>query len=129
MVLFVEIIFFQLKPKTQCIGQKKVGFFPTFGKLSCGSEFTSHASISTFGPHVSPSEVALKSQTLCMDWEYSRALHRVPMPMPTHTHGFWVGMGVILLFMGGHRSPMMGMVWVWVQIRRKMLGSGIQHST
>jgi len=26
--------------------------------------------------------------------------------------------------MGGHRSPLMGMVWVWVQIRRKMLGSG-----
>ena len=24
------------------------------------------------------------------------------MPMPTHTHGFWVGMGVMLLFMGGH---------------------------
>ena len=28
----------------------------------------------------------------------------------------WVGMG-------GHRSLLMGMVWVWVQIRRKMLGS------
>jgi hypothetical protein len=24
------------------------------------------------------------------------------MPMPTHAHGFWVGMGAILLFMGGH---------------------------
>jgi hypothetical protein len=33
-----------------------------------------------------------------------RALHRVPIPMPkpTHAHGFWVGMGLILLFMGGH---------------------------
>ena len=30
------------------------------------------------------------------------ALHWVPIPMPTHTHGFWVGMGAILLFMGGH---------------------------
>ena len=28
----------------------------------------------------------------------------------------WVGMD-------GHRSPLMGMVWVWVQIQRKMLGS------
>ena len=28
----------------------------------------------------------------------------------------WVGVG-------GHRSLLMGMVWVWVQIRRKMLGS------
>ena len=28
----------------------------------------------------------------------TRALHWVP----THAHGFWVGMGVILLFMGGH---------------------------
>ena len=27
----------------------------------------------------------------------------MPMPMPTHTHGFWVGMGAMLLFMGGHR--------------------------
>jgi len=24
------------------------------------------------------------------------------MPMPTHTHGFWVGMGAMLLFMGRH---------------------------
>ena len=29
-----------------------------------------------------------------------RALHWVPMP--THAHGFWVGMGAMLLFMGGH---------------------------
>ena len=28
-----------------------------------------------------------------------RALHWVPMPMPTHAHGFWVGMGAILLVM------------------------------
>jgi hypothetical protein len=34
----------------------------------------------------------------------------------------WVGTG-------GHRSLLMGMVWVWVQIRRKMLGSaGEAHS-
>jgi hypothetical protein len=36
----------------------------------------------------------------------SKALHWVPIPMPmlmpTHAHGFWVGMGAILLFMGGH---------------------------
>jgi hypothetical protein len=24
------------------------------------------------------------------------------MPMPAHAHGFWVGMGAMLLFMGGH---------------------------
>ena len=36
--------------------------------------------------------------------QYNKALHWVPIPMPmhTHTHGFWVGMGVMLLFMGGH---------------------------
>ena len=50
------------------------------------------------------------------------------MPMPTHTHGFWVGMGAMLLFMGGHRSLLMVMVWVWVQILRKMLGSNIKGS-
>ena len=34
----------------------------------------------------------------------------------------WVGMG-------GHRSLLMViMVWVWVQIRRKMLGSGVQSN-
>ena len=27
--------------------------------------------------------------------------------MPTHAHGFWVGMGAISLFMGGHG-------WAWV---------------
>ena len=36
----------------------------------------------------------------------TRALHWVPIPMPmlmpTHAHRFWVGMGVMLLFMGGH---------------------------
>ena len=36
-----------------------------------------------------------------------KALHWVPIPMlmhmPTHTHGFWVGMGATVLFMGGHR--------------------------
>ena len=32
----------------------------------------------------------------------SRALHWVSIPMPTHTYGFWVGMGVMLLFMGGY---------------------------
>ena len=26
-----------------------------------------------------------------------------PYGMPTHAHGFWVGMGAMLLFMGGHR--------------------------
>ena len=26
--------------------------------------------------------------------------------------------------MGGHRLLLMGMVWVWVQLERKMLGSG-----
>ena len=29
-----------------------------------------------------------------------------------HAHGFWVGMG-------GRRLLLMGVVWVWVQIRRK----------
>ena len=29
--------------------------------------------------------------------------HAISMAMPTHTHGFWVGMGAMLLFMGGHR--------------------------
>jgi hypothetical protein len=38
-------------------------------------------------------------------WVGCRALHwvSIPMPMATHTRGFWVGMGAMLLFMGGHR--------------------------
>ena len=30
---------------------------------------------------------------------------------------------MLLVGVGGHRSLLMGMAWVWVQIRRKMLGS------
>ena len=33
----------------------------------------------------------------------------------------WVGMG-------GHRSLLMIMIWVWVQIWRKMLGSGVKST-
>ena len=35
-------------------------------------------------------------------WVVCKALHWVPIPMPAHAHGFWVGMGAILLFMSGH---------------------------
>ena len=28
--------------------------------------------------------------------------------------------------MGGHRSLLMGMVWVWVQFKGKMLGFGVK---
>ena len=34
----------------------------------------------------------------------------------------WVGIG-------GHRSLLMVVVWVWIQIRRKMLGFGLQSKT
>jgi len=34
-----------------------------------------------------------------------RALHRVPMPMPTHAHGLWVGMGAVIIH-----------GWAWVGI-------------
>ena len=44
----------------------------------------------------------LTTHTLSND----RALHWVPMP--THAYGFWVGMGVIKLFMGGHGCDMIG---------------------
>ena len=30
------------------------------------------------------------------------SLHWVSIPMSTHVHGFWVGMGAMLLFMGGY---------------------------
>ena len=35
---------------------------------------------------------------------HTSALHLVPIPMPmsTHTHGFWASIGSMLLFMGGH---------------------------
>ena len=32
----------------------------------------------------------------------------------------WVGVG-------GHKSLLMGMFWVWVENRRKMLGSGLDE--
>ena len=32
----------------------------------------------------------------------------------THAHGFWVGMGAVLLFMGGHGCDIIGHGWAWV---------------
>ena len=43
-----------------------------------------------------------KLESLDANSQETRALHWVPMPMPAHAHGVWVGMGAILLFMGGH---------------------------
>jgi hypothetical protein len=45
---------------------------------------------------------------------HSKALHWVPIPMPTHTHGFWVGMGAMLLFMGGHGCDIIVHEWASV---------------
>jgi hypothetical protein len=46
------------------------------------------------------------------------------------TFMLWVGMGghewahvMLWVGMGGHRALQMVMVWVWVQFRRRMLGS------
>ena len=36
--------------------------------------------------------------------------------MPTHAHGFWVGMGAMLLFMGGHGCDVIVRGWAWVGI-------------
>jgi hypothetical protein len=38
------------------------------------------------------------------------------MPMFTHAHGFWVGMGAMLLFMGGHECDIIIHGWAWVGI-------------
>ena len=52
----------------------------------------------------------------------TRALYWVSMsmPMPTHIHGFWVGMGAISLFMGGHG-------WTWVRYYHSWVGIGFVH--
>jgi hypothetical protein len=54
----------------------------------------------------------------------TRVLHWVPMP--TYAHGFWVGMGAMLLFMGGHGWPWLGIGFVYpciqLQIGVKLLG-------
>jgi hypothetical protein len=34
----------------------------------------------------------------------------------THAHGFWVGMGAMLLFMGGHECDINIHGWAWVGI-------------
>ena len=44
------------------------------------------------------------------------------MPKLTHAHGFWVGMGSILLFMGGHRSDIIVHPCIQFQIEVKILG-------
>jgi hypothetical protein len=38
----------------------------------------------------------------------------------------WAWMGTYHA-MGGHRSLLMVMIWAWVQVRRKMLGSGVRY--
>ena len=35
----------------------------------------------------------MDNMTIDVDRMDSRALHWVPIPMPTHAHGFWVGIG------------------------------------
>ena len=44
------------------------------------------------------------------------------MPKPTHAHGFWVGMGSILLFMGGHGFDIIVHPCIQLQIGVKILG-------
>jgi hypothetical protein len=51
-----------------------------------------------------------------------RALHWVPIPIPMGFGWAWVRCYCSWVGMGGHRSLLMVMGWVWVQIRRKMLG-------
>jgi hypothetical protein len=34
----------------------------------------------------------------------------------THAHGFWAGMGAMLLFMGGHGCDIIVHGWAWVGI-------------
>ena len=41
----------------------------------------------------------------------------MPMPITAHAHGFWVGMGAIVLFMGGlggHGYDIIGHGWAGV---------------
>ena len=54
------------------------------------------------GPFTMGSQAVLGKVLGIVGQDPSRALHWVLMPKPTHAHGFWVGMGSILLFMGGH---------------------------
>ena len=54
----------------------------------------------------------MQGTTNFQGWVLIIARHWVPTPMPmpitAHPHGFWVGMGVILLFMGGHGCDIIG---------------------
>ena len=52
----------------------------------------------------------------------SRALHWVPIPMSTYAHGFWVGMGAMLLFISGR-----GHGWAWVRYYCSWVGIGFVH--
>ena len=41
----------------------------------------------------------------------------MPMPMTTHTHGFWVGMAAILLGMGGQGFHIIVRGWAWAKAK------------
>jgi hypothetical protein len=45
---------------------------------------------------------------------------RIHVNTCAHAHGFWVGMGMILLFMGGHG-------WAWVRYYCSWVGIGFVH--
>jgi hypothetical protein len=55
---------------------------------------------------------------------YIRALHWVPIPMPTHTHGFWVGMHGCDVIVHGWAWVGIGFVhpYIQLQIGVKLLG-------
>ena len=67
------------------------------------------------------------SRRLAM-WSQARDPHWAPTPMPTpistHAHGFWVGMGAIFKFMGGHSCDIIVYGWAWVGMVANLLGMG-----
>ena len=78
---------------------------------------------------------ALRAKVKTMsDFSFIRSNQNLVQVGNTHYRNFWVhgrnlngmnghGWTHVMLWVGMHRSLMMGMVWVWVQIPRKMLGS------
>ena len=68
------------------------------------SQYTWRSTLHVYGGVLGrPLDTLFWALTISWSWllarVWSRALHWVPIPMPTHAHGFWVGMDAILLVM------------------------------
>ena len=71
--------------------------------VKSSSTRTTYFDLQTVGAHYN---MQYNVEVYCQEFAHTL----IPMPMPIHAYGFWVGIGAILLFMGGHGCDVIGIV-------------------